>query len=196
VRIADLMDSPAAYRFWQAPFVLSKMRPLLHHNDVGSATRVLDVGCGPGTNVACFAHADYVGLDMNPRYVAYARRRYGRDFRVADVTRLSPSELGRFDFVLVNSLLHHLDLSKTNDLLEILGQMLKPEGHVHVLDLVLPWRLSMAYLLARLDRGPYARPAVVWQDLLSRHFLQKVFEVYVVGPGLWWMVYFKGARLR
>ena len=45
-------------------------------NDVASVRRVLDVGCGPGTNTRYFEHADYLGLDINRGYIESARRRF------------------------------------------------------------------------------------------------------------------------
>jgi len=69
---------------------------------------VLDVGCGPGTNRSQFGDADYLGLDINERYIEHARRRYGGDFRAVDVTRYAVPDAERYDFILVNSFLHHL----------------------------------------------------------------------------------------
>ena len=108
MRIADLMESRALYSVWQAPFVRDKIQPVLAHNDLSRIKRVLDVGCGPGTNARWFLHCDYTGVDLNPAYIDYARRRYQRNFVVADVTAGAfASE--QFDFVLANSLLHHID---------------------------------------------------------------------------------------
>ena len=44
------MDRVTAYRLWQAPFAEKKLEPLRRHNDLSTIRRVLDVGCGPGTN--------------------------------------------------------------------------------------------------------------------------------------------------
>src|SRR5512141_493278 len=103
------MNHSWAYRAWQAPFVESKLRPLRAHTDLGRVRRVIDVGCGPGTNARHFASMDYTGLDINEGYIADARRRYGRDFRVADVTRFVPGTIEPGDMILLNSLLHHID---------------------------------------------------------------------------------------
>src|SRR6185437_15919484 len=51
---ARLMEFTVAYRLWQAPFAERKLAPLWEHNDVARARRVLDVGCGPGTNTQHF----------------------------------------------------------------------------------------------------------------------------------------------
>jgi SAM-dependent methyltransferase len=193
---ASWLNDPRAYRVWQGPFARAKLAPVVRHNDLAAARRVLDVGCGPGTNAPQFAGADYLGLDLSPAYVDYARRRYGRRFAVVDVCR-DPLPAGSFDFVLVNSLLHHLPTPDVRALLAGLSDRLATGGHVHVLDLVLPDRAGPARLLARWDRGDHPRPLEEWRTLLSAPFEPVVFEPYALpgrGPALWEMVYFKGRR--
>jgi len=196
---AAALEHTLAYRLWQAPFADKKLAPLFAHNDLRAVRRVLDVGCGPGTNTGHFGHADYVGVDINPRYIAYARRRYGREFLVADVTA-GPDLGARFDCVLVNSFLHHVDDAQAHRILGRLAPLLSPDGHLHALELVLPAGRSVARLLARLDRGAHARPLAAWWALLATHFEPVVFEPYglgALGMTLWHMVYFKGrARTR
>ena len=191
---AAALEHTLAYRLWQAPFADKKLAPLFAHNDLRVVRRVLDVGCGPGTNTRHFAHADYLGVDINPRYIAYARRRYGRDFLVADVTA-GPDLGARFDCVLVNSFLHHVDDAEAHRVLRHLAPLLTTDGHLHALELVRPVGRSVARLLARLDRGAHARPLGAWRALLATHFEPVVFEPYrlgALGMTLWHMVYFKG----
>lgn len=189
------LERSLVYRLWQAPFVEAKLEPLRAGGELNGVRRVLDVGCGPGTNAPLFAGVDYLGVDINPRYVADARARYGRRFEVADVT--SYQVIGeRFDFILVNSLLHHLDDAGVENVLSHLGTLLTGDGHVHVLELVLPERWSMARALARLDRGHYARRLERWREIFEAHFIAKRFEPYEIrglGMPLWHMVYFKGS---
>jgi SAM-dependent methyltransferase len=192
MRLADLMNYTWAYRAWQAPFADAKLRPFFAHNDLSSVRRVLDVGCGPGTNARHFADVDYTGVDINDGYIADARRRYGRDFRVADVTRLAPGSIEPADVVFVNSLLHHLDDAEVHRTLAALPGMATPDGTVHILDLVLPDALGAPRVMARLDRGRYARRADRWRALFAAHFVEQVFEPYTFA-GLWAMVYFRGS---
>src|SRR5258708_19292354 len=108
--LADyLLEKTAVYSLWQAPFVAAKLAPMLAHNDIGSARRVLDVGCGPATNTHLFAHADYLGIDVNPDYINHARRKHARCFLVANVTPFVNPAASGFDLILVNSFLHHMD---------------------------------------------------------------------------------------
>lgn len=192
---ARLLEHPTVYRLWQARFADAKLAPLARHNDLRSVRRVLDVACGPGTNTAHFLHTDYVGVDLNPRYVEYARRRFGKEFVAADVADGLPSLHGRFDFVLVNSFFHHVDDADARRILSALRAFVAPGGHVHILDLVLPDRLGPALALARLDRGHHARPLEAWRRLLGADFEPVHVEPYtlaLLGVPLWHMVYFKG----
>jgi trans-aconitate methyltransferase len=189
------MEFTPAYRLWQAPFAERKLAPLWAHNDVVRARRVLDVGCGPGTNTHHFTRADYLGLDFNPAYIESARRRHGREFVVADVTKYEVQRDQRFDLILANSLFHHIDTANTRRILAHLATLLSDDGHVHVFDLVLPPRPSLARVLARLDRGEFPRPLEEWHALFTEVFEQVVFEPYPLGAAgatLWNMVYFKG----
>ena len=189
------MEFTPAYRLWQAPFAERKLAPLWAHNDVVRARRVLDVGCGPGTNTHHFTGADYLGLDFNPAYIESARRRHGREFVVADVTKYDVPRDQRFDLILANSLFHHIDTASTRRILAHLATLLSDDGHVHVFDLVLPARPSLARVLARLDRGEFPRPLEEWHELFTEAFEQVVFEPYplgAIGVTLWNMVYFKG----
>ncbi len=192
-----LLERTFVYKMWQAPFAEQKFAPVLAHNDLGRVRRVLDVACGPGTNARHFAASDYLGVDINERYVQSARRRHGRNFVVADVRDFKTTPKDRFDFILVNSFLHHLNIEDSIGILSHLQSLLAPSGHIHMLELVLPEGRSVSRVLARLDRGKFARPLAEWRTLFDRVFETVVFEPYpLTGAGtiLWNMVYFKGKR--
>lgn len=196
---AGILEHPLAYRLWQSPFAERKLAPVLAHNDLDRVRRVLDVGCGPGTNTHHFANADYLGIDLNQKYIEHARRRHQRNFLVADVTTRTAAPGERYDFILVNSLLHHLDTPTSRSLLARLSQLLSEDGHVHILDLVLPERHTLARALARWDRGRFPRPLEEWRGIFGSVFQPVVFEPYPLtglGATLWNMVYFKGRAKR
>jgi len=191
---APLFEIPFVYRAWQAPFAEAKLQPLFAHNDMSGVRRVLDVGCGPGTNASHFRNTDYLGVDINPAYVERARRRYGMRFEVADVTRWQARD-GAYDFILVNSFFHHVCDEDTDRILSHLATLLTDDGRIHVLDIVLPPSASVARLLTLMDRGDYPRPIEAWRAQLGRHFQEEVFDAFDLGvPGLalWKMAYFRG----
>jgi SAM-dependent methyltransferase len=190
-----LLEQTAVYSLWQAPFVLDKLAPLLAHNDLSKVRRVLDVGCGPGTNTHLFEHADYLGIEINPRYVQHALRKYNRRFEVADVTTYEDETGVGYDFILVNSFLHHIEIEPTHQILDRLQRWLTPDGHIHLIELVVPGDRSIPQLLAKVDRGKYPRSIAEWRSIFERHFDLVVFEPYPVkgfGVALWQLVYAKG----
>jgi SAM-dependent methyltransferase len=196
---ARVMELVPAYRLWQAPFAEKKLAPLFQHNELAAARRVLDVGCGPGTNARHFAHADYIGIDNNPDYIAWARRRYGERFQVADVRDGLAGVGTGFDFVLVNSLLHHVETPDVRRILSQLASLLTDNGHVHILDLVMPDQPGLPRLIAGWDRGEHPRPLAQWRELFAEAFDAVLFEPYPLGAfriPIWNMVYFKGKRKR
>ena len=197
--VERLLENSRVYSLWQAPFAERKLTPLLAHNDLSQVRRVLDVGCGPGTNTAHFNHSDYLGIDINGQYVRDARRRHGREFLVADVTKYRVGTGERFDFVLLNSLLHHLDPAGTAHLLSHVAELLAEDGHVHIIDMVLPPEQSLARRLAQWDRGDYPRLLEEWLRIFGKAFEPVVIEPFplrVFGVTLWNMIYFKGRARR
>ena len=197
-RFAGIMENPLVYRLWQAPFVRAKFAPIVKHNDMDQVRRVLDVGCGPGINTAWFADKDYVGLDINEDYIETARRRFGREFLTADVREYVAPPDARYDFILLNSLLHHIDTDNVARILNQLHGQLTPGGHVHIIELVVPERPCISRWLATNDRGDYPRPLDEWRAIFSEAMEPVVFEPFKLracGMTLWDMVYFKGAAI-
>jgi SAM-dependent methyltransferase len=192
-RLVDrMLEHPAVYTAWQAPFVSSKFAPVERQLARRSVRRVLDVGCGPGTNAPRFASAEYVGVDINHQYLAIARERHRGRFVQADLETADLTGLGAFDTILVNSFLHHLPDDAVSRILRQLEDLLEPDGRVHLLELVMPEKRSLARLMASLDRGRFARPLADWRRLFETHFAPVSIEPYTFGAGLWSMVYFQG----
>jgi SAM-dependent methyltransferase len=181
------------YATWQRPFVNAKFAPVERFLDKQSMRRVLDVGCGPGTNARRFAGAEYVGVDINERYLDIARARHPGRFIQADLETANLSGYGTFDVILVNSFLHHLSDGGVTRVLTQLEHLLDADGRIHILELVLPHQLSCERIMAKLDRGRFVRPLPVWQSIFSTHFDPAVVEPYNVA-GLWAMLYFQGKK--
>jgi SAM-dependent methyltransferase len=192
----QILVRPRAYLFWQGRFAEQKLVPVnAHNNNLSSVRRVLDVGCGPGTNTQHFTAAGYLGVDMNPAYIEYARKHHRREFLVADVCQYSAPQGEKYDFILVNSFLHHIDLASTRRILSHLSTLLTEDGHVHIIEVVMPEHARVARQLARWDRGQFVRPLGEWKEIFSEAFEPVVFEPFWLtrlGVKLWNMVYCKG----
>ena len=161
-RFQRLLGSDAARR----RFVRDFLRPF-------PGVRILDIGCGTGTILDYLpGDVDYVGYDLNPKYIEDARRRYrGRGrFSCARVEE-APEEPGGFDLVLATAILHHLDDPEAERLVESAYHHLRPGGSLVTLDPVRhPGQPPVARLLVALDRGRRVRTPEGYRDLVAAHF--------------------------
>ena len=187
-----MLEHPAIYKASQAPFVEQKFAVIERHLRHQNIRRILDVGCGPGINAARFPGADYVGIDINERYIALARAKYRGRFVQADLRTADLSSLGTFDAILVNSLLHHVPDDAVRRILRQLHHLLESDGTVHMLELLWPERGSLVGIMAALDRGRYARRIAAWRELFEEHFEPLSLEPHTFKVGLWALLYFRG----
>ena len=74
--------------------------------------RVLDLGCGAGYGSHLLAEAgaaEVIGIDIDPRNVRYARRRFRHPalrYEIADAEALPP--LGRFELIVASNVMEHV----------------------------------------------------------------------------------------
>ena len=74
--------------------------------------KVIDIGCGSAQALHCLPEVQYLGLDINPQYIASARRTHGSKgtFVVGDTRSLrGDSRFQDADIVIAIGVLHHLD---------------------------------------------------------------------------------------
>ena len=193
--LESIMNWPLVYKLWMAPQAERKFAPIARHNDLSRVRRVLDVGCGPGTNTHHFSSAEYLGIDWSQRYIRDARHRHNRQFLVADVSEYFVPPDQRFDFILLNSLIHHIDAAASRRILSHLNGLLTSDGSIHIVELVLPKAATLARAMARADRGKFPRGLDGWRKVFTEFFDEAVFEPFDLkycGVTVWNLVYFKG----
>jgi SAM-dependent methyltransferase len=159
--LKSILAVPAAYRLFgrvvggnaRATFVREYLRP-------AAGDRVLDLGCGPADLLAYLPPCDYVGVDLDPQYVAAAQERYGDrgTFRCGPAEAVADLEPGAFDLVVASGLLHHLTDEQAVDTLRVAHTALRPGGRFVSLDgCFTPGQSPVARWLLRRDRGRFVR---------------------------------------
>jgi ubiquinone/menaquinone biosynthesis C-methylase UbiE len=128
--------------------------------------RTLDLGCGPGAFADMFHGGDYVGADMNRRYIEHARRHCPGSFIVADARKVDLPDQ-RFDQVLVFGLLHHLPDEDVRAVLQEVRRMLVPGGRALVIeDIPSVSRLNLiGRLIHAVENGEHIRPPAEYRRL-------------------------------
>ena len=126
---------------------------------VGAGVSTLDLGCGPGAFADMFEGGDYVGADLNARYIEHARRKCKGQFLHADARKLDVPD-GRFQQVLIFGLLHHLPDDDVRAVLNEACRVLAPGGHVlAVEDIPAISKLNLiGHLVHHAENGEHIRP--------------------------------------
>ena len=123
--------------------------------------RVLDLGCGSGTFTGLLADRGYraSGLDISPRLIALARRKFPAiDFDEGDAENL-PIDASQYDGVLLSGLVHHFPDPRR--LAAEVFRVLKPGGHFVAFD---PNRMNPFMWLYRDRASPFYSPLGVTEN--------------------------------
>lgn len=102
---------------------------LLSHIEGAPPFTILDLGCGPGRDLAAFTARGHVaiGVEGAPTFVAMARQSSGCDVWQQDFLRLA-LPASRFDGVFANASLFHVPTALLPRVLGELRRALKPRG--------------------------------------------------------------------
>jgi SAM-dependent methyltransferase len=132
----------------------------------GQGLRTLDLGCGPGEFADEFKGDDYVGADLNARYIEYAKRKKPGAFLVTDARKVD-LPAARFDQILIFGLLHHLPDDDVRAVLAEAKRLLAPGGRVLAIeDIPAISRMNLiGHLIHNVENGEHIRPPEQYRAL-------------------------------
>jgi SAM-dependent methyltransferase len=135
---------------------------------LGQQLRSLDLGCGPGAFSDLFDGDDYVGIDMNARYIDYASKHRKGTFIAGDARRVELPD-ARFDQVLIFGLLHHLPDEDVRAVLAETRRLLAPGGRALVIeDIPAVSKLNLiGHLIHAAENGEHIRRQEEYRKLYA-----------------------------
>ena len=136
--------------------------------------KVIDIGCGPARVLQSLPAVEYFGLDIDPDYIAFARRTYGDKgtFVVGDTRSLQgDSRFKDADIVLAISVLHHLDDEQAADCIRFAYDALKSGGRLICHDACwIPNQGAVSKWIMSHDRGRNIRTEQQCRQLAGKIF--------------------------
>jgi SAM-dependent methyltransferase len=163
---------------------------ILAESESQNAEYVLDFGCGVGQFSALFTPQRYVGVDIERKYVAYAKKNFEGEFLLTGKGAQLSLQKGAFDVILAVDLFHHLSDEDSHVVLEEFKRVLTGSGRIVVIDALA--RESQPNLLGRLlvmlDRGSFFRGQEEFTELFSQHF--GISKHYITESGPYSMAVF------
>jgi SAM-dependent methyltransferase len=130
---------PFLYDAFQAVVGGNALRRRVIHKHVRAKAgdKVIDIGCGSAQGLQWLPEVEYLGLDINPDYIAFARRTHGSKgtFVVGDTQSLrGDSRFKDADIVIAMAVLHHLDDEDAAHCIRFAHDALKKSGRFISLD--------------------------------------------------------------
>jgi SAM-dependent methyltransferase len=172
-----LLDLPSVYRLFRSivlgdgcrVYLSEYVRPM-------PGEKVLDIGCGPGDILEHLPPVNYLGFDINSKYVEAAQKRFGGRgrFFCGDVALTAiDQEAASFDLVLATGVLHHLDDNDAVSLFQLARKALKPGARLITFDgCLVAGQPRLARLVVSRDRGEYVREFAEYAKLAAHVFPQ------------------------
>lgn len=169
--VARVSDHPVLFIFFRSLLEndFTAIRALIRRDlAVDGSLRTLDLACGPGAFADAFGGGDYVGVDLNGRYIDHARRTRKGTFVVGDARKVELPD-ARFDQILIFGLLHHLPDADVRAVLAECRRLLVPGGRVLAIeDIPALSRLNLiGHLIHQVENGEHIRPPEQYRRLYS-----------------------------
>jgi len=127
---------------------------------------VLDIGCGIG-QYADISGAKYLGVDLNERYIQYARKRHrkpNQSFICTDVVSGLPRN-SKFDLVLMVDFLHHISDNNAVSILTVAKNLAKI--HMVIFEPCPIQTHPIGRWIISHDRGSYMRKPAKLSELIE-----------------------------
>lgn len=148
-----------AFSFLIGKFGFSSLYLFAKYLPYCPGTKILDLGCGPGTNTHLFQPEDYLGIDISNSYIEQAKRSYPEfEFVCKNVLELDEKFNESFDLIVLSGLLHHLSDELFVKLMEKSYAIIREGGRLFAIENCLHKKQSkIKQKLILLDRGRYVR---------------------------------------
>jgi SAM-dependent methyltransferase len=181
--LRGILNHSWAYDLFQNIAGAKKFRKIYISNFVciTGAERILDIGCGTAEILAFLPETvTYVGFDASSHYIEAAKTRFGNkgQFFHQYVNEMTIEELGTFDIVMANGLIHHLNDEEVGNLCRLAVKALKPGGRLITHDPCISDQQSRLarYIISR-DRGQNVRSGEEYAALLQPFFKEVELNV-------------------
>lgn len=181
--IKQLLNNPIAWEasrtFVNCAFGVYQKRLRLMHDYglIDGNPSIIDIGCGSG-QYANVTYGKYLGIDLESRYIDYARRRNrfsNHLFRSADASTIANEEQ-KFDIALMVDFLHHISDEQCVNILNSVKRIAK--RYIIIFE---PVSINNHSLLGRFmamcERGEHVRSSDKLCELLKKCELEATHNI-------------------
>lgn len=176
--INRVLETPLAWNISQFVLGGNANKQKLYRSLFTLTGKLMDFGCADGNTFTAFKDFDYYGVDIDTKFIDYARNKY-KDYEnahwvAADILN-NPFEANTFDYILFAGTGHHIPDDKIHPILNSLINMTRKKGKLYIIDIVSKPESDTWWkkLLIRFDQGQFTRTQAKYQDMLY-HFQDRI----------------------
>jgi SAM-dependent methyltransferase len=170
------LNVPFVYNAFSAAVGANALRRKLIQNHVRAkpGDKVIDIGCASALALQWLPEVQYIGLDINPDYIAFAGRTYGTKgtFVVGDARSLrADSRFQSADIVMALGVLHHLNDQEAADCIQFAYDALRENGRFVCHEPCwIPNQGAISKFIMSTDRGRDIRTEQQYRQLSAKVF--------------------------
>lgn len=172
-----MLSSPVIYNLMQYCIGGYSFKRRFLASELGKADSktVLELGCGTGFAATCLPEAFYTGIDISEEYIRAAERRGLplAKFIVCDCTHPSALNGQKYEWIISNGLMHHLNYGKCNALLSECSKLLSSDGtFIGMEPAWIDSQSPLERLIMKTDRGKNILTIQQWRELFVQSFVK------------------------
>ena len=178
-----LSDNPSLFMFLRKIIELNFIgeKEVLKNelSKMNSNDRVLDLGCGTGELSIFFNNYNYTGIDIEPKYINFAKNKYKGTFKLEDAKNTSFQDQS-FDLIVILGVLHHMNDDLCLSVFDEIRRILKISGKILIMeDVNTESKLDIiGNILRKLDKGNWIRTKAGYSDLINSKFnIKKTYQI-------------------
>ncbi len=176
MNIKDVLSIPQIYDLWQLSIGDYKLRKIYCRDYVKakSGDRILDIGCGPASMMNYLPeNIDYTGFDESISYIKAAEKKFPQENYSFFCQKIDLTQdfNKKFDIIMANAVIHHLDNEEAEKLILFASKNLKNGGRFITHDgCYLQKQSIFKKWILKNDRGKFVRTKNDYFDLFSKYF--------------------------
>lgn len=118
--------------------------------------RILDFGCGIGSNCSLFHPKSYVGIDISTKRIKYARKLYKNYSFLSYKNDNLPFNNHEFDYIFLMAVLHHIPPEMVTQYLVEFHRVLRSNGKIIIIEPCFTLERSFSnWFMQFCDKGKY-----------------------------------------